>query len=261
MIRNRIAVSVVIAAIVLNIAGCTAKTDVSVSSLPTSSTSVQAKAKSTLPHSLGLSGVENARDLGGYRTADGKTVKMGVLLRTAALEHATANDIRILTEQYHLAQIIDFRTVKGARENPDPVINGVTETNLPIHPSTKQLRPGENSSYVDMVTNPKSISAFRQFFTILLSHKNRAVLFHCAAGKDRTGIASILLLSALNVDENTIIQDYLLSNEYHASVEKDWAMTALHEINSRYGSMDAFLNRELGLTPQDRIKLQAMYLQ
>ncbi len=261
MLRNRIAVSVVIAAIVLNFAGCTAKTDVSVSSLPTNSISVQAKAKTMLPHSLGLSGVENARDLGGYRTADGKTVKKGVLLRTAALEHATADDIRILTKQYHLTQIIDFRTVKGAHKNPDPSINGVTETNLPIHTSIKEKQPGANSSYVDMVTNPKSISAYRQFFTVLLSHKNGAVLFHCAAGKDRTGIASILLLSALNVDQDTVIQDYLLSNEYDASVEKEWAMTALHEINSRYGSMDAFLNRELGLTPEDRAKLKSMYLQ
>lgn len=261
MRRKKIAAVLAALVLLFQVAGCAAKTGPSVSASSVTGTSSQKESNSALPHSLGLSGVKNARDLGGYRTADGKTVKMGLLLRTAALSDATADDIKILTGKYHLTQVIDFRTNKGIRKNPDPKMSGVTETNLPIHSGSGNL------SYLNMVTDLDSISAFRQFFAILLAHKNGAVLFHCAAGKDRTGVASILLLSALNVDRNTILQDYLLSNKYYSSpssqsecVKEAWAMTLFDTIDSKYGSMDNFLNRQLGLTSQNRAQLKASYL-
>ena len=260
MRRKKIAAVLAAAALLFSAAGCASKAP-SVSS-SVFCTSSRTEASSTLLHSLGLSGVKNARELGGYRTADGKTVKAGLLLRTAALSDATAGDIKILTGKYHLTQIIDFRTNKGVRKNPDPKISGVTETNLPIHTGA-----GANLSYMNMVTDPNSILAFRQFFAILLAHKNGAVLFHCAAGKDRTGVASILLLSALNVEKSTILQDYLLSNKYYSSassqsecVKEAWAITLFDTIDSKYGSVDNFLSGQLGLTPQNRAQLKAMYL-
>lgn len=265
--KNKIAVILAIAVFMAGITGCTVKADPSVSALPIKSASSQIEFKPALPHAIGLSGVANARDLGGYKTADGKTVKIGVLLRTAALYHATANDLKIITDKYHVTQIIDFRTSKGIQKNPDPQINGVIETHLPIHSSAEKNTDGENQSYINMVTDSNSISAFKQFFMVLLNHKEGAVLFHCAAGKDRTGVASILLLSALGVDKNTIIQDYLLSNEYYSAlsqkerVKEKWAMTVFDTITSKYGSMDIFLNQELGLTPQNKAKLKLMYLE
>ena len=261
MRRKKIAAVLAAAVLLFSAAGCASKASPSVSA-SVSVTSSHTETSSTLLHSLGLSGVKNARDLGGYRTADGKTVKAGLLLRTAALSDATAGDIKILTGKYHLTQMIDFRTNNGARKNPDPKISGVIETNLPIHTGA-----GGNLSYMNMVTNPNSISAFRQFFAILLAHKNGAVLFHCAAGKDRTGVASILLLSVLNVEKSTILQDYLLSNKYYSSassqsecVKGAWVMTLFDTIDRKYGSVDNFLSGQLGLTPQNQAQLKAMYL-
>lgn len=265
--KDKIAVALAIAIIITGITGCTVKENSPVSTLPIESASSQIGYKSTLPHSIGLSGVANARDLGGYKTTDGRTVKTGILLRTAALYHATSNDLKIITHKYHVTQIIDFRTNKGFQKNPDPQISGVIETHLPIHSSAEKNTDGENQSYINMVTDSNSISAFKQFFTVLLNHKDGAVLFHCAAGKDRTGVASILLLSALGVDKNTVIQDYLLSNEYYSSlsqkerVKEKWAMAVFDLVNSKYGSMDNFLNQALSLAPQNKTKLKSMYLE
>jgi hypothetical protein len=81
---------------------------------------------------LNLTGVENARDLGGYVTEDGRKVKPGVLLRTAKLAGAKDTDIQTLLNTYHLKQVIDLRTTTEVTEAPDPKIEGVTDTNLKI---------------------------------------------------------------------------------------------------------------------------------
>lgn len=256
--KSKNVIALLIAVFVVSITGCTTKANLPVSNSTSSS---------DLPHSIGLSGVANARDLGGYKSTDGKTVKIGILLRTAALYHATSNDLKIITDQYHVTQIIDFRTDKEIQKNPDPQINGAVEIHLPIYSSAEKNTVGEDQLYSNMVTNLNSISAFKRFFTVLLNHKSGAVLFHCASGKDRTGVASILLLSALGVDKSTIIRDYLLSNEYYSSsfqpehVKEKWAMTVFDTINSKYGSMNNFLDQKLELTPQDKSKLKLMYLE
>ena len=82
--------------------------------------------------SLGLTGIGNARELGGYRASDGRTVRRGVLLRTASLAGATEEDLRALREKYHLAVVADFRMDAEAERAPDPDIDGVRNLRIPI---------------------------------------------------------------------------------------------------------------------------------
>ena len=83
-------------------------------------------------HSISLTGTGNARELGGYTTEDGRTVKRGVLLRTAKLSNATEEDLRKLTDLYHLSVVIDFRGDSEIEHYPDPVISGVKNLNIQI---------------------------------------------------------------------------------------------------------------------------------
>ncbi|MFT8871697.1 MAG: tyrosine-protein phosphatase [Sporolactobacillus sp.] len=216
----------------------------------------------SLPHSIGLTGVNNARNLGGYMASSGKSVKMGVLLRSARLQRATAADLSILKNQYHLTQIIDLRTSKEAAEHPDPAISGVIETSLPLL-SEKEKLGDMKEEYADMVTDDYSISALKQFFTLVLKHRQGALLFHCTAGKDRTGVAAMLLLRALGLSKATVIQDYLLSNRYYGKtvVQKNWADDVFDIIDSQYGSTLHFLESRVGLTADQINQLRAQYLQ
>ena len=98
-----------------------------------------------LSHSIGLEGIQNARELGGYKTADGRQIRHGVLLRTARLSTGTGEDLRRLSEEFHLAKIFDFRgrdEIEGSVEmaifkgdsepDPDPAVEGAEYLNLPI---------------------------------------------------------------------------------------------------------------------------------
>ncbi|MFT9055321.1 MAG: tyrosine-protein phosphatase [Ethanoligenens sp.] len=286
-----------------------------------SSTASPVKINSTadMTHSLGLTGVANARDLGGYKTTNGETVKSGILLRTAALSSATDTDIKNLTNVYDLKQIVDFRTDSEIASATDPTIAGVTNTHISIIKSTSSTTSsavtssatsstaqnslsqmvamikamGDPNAYMEntysqMVTSDYSISGYKDFFNILLNRQSGSILYHCTAGKDRTGVASILLLSALGVDKNTVIQDYLLTNQFVQStvdatvkaaaaagadqstqdgirilstVDVNWANSIFDAINTKDGSMSQYLNKEMGLTPDKISQLKSMYLE
>ena len=132
-------------------------------------------------------------------------------------------------------------------------------------------------TYRSQVTDEYSINALKQFFDVLLNEKTGAVMYNCVAGKDRTGVATAILLSALGVDKETIIYDYLLTNDYIAShvksvmtsaatetddealleqlryylsVDISYIETMFSTIDSKYGSMDKFLEQAMGLTPE-----------
>ena len=208
--------------------------------------------------SIGISSIGNARELGGYETADGSRVKRGIFLRTARLSTGTAEDLRRLSEVYHVQKIIDLRSeeeVNGSKEialftgketpDPDPSVDGAEYMNLPILDLKKMMLRSEDLikeidgklDFIKMLT--LSIKAgfisdelyygfldddigrrsySRMFREILALDEGRAVLYHCTQGKDRTGVASMLILSALGVPEETIIEDYLLTNVFNSEL-------------------------------------------
>ncbi|MEE1352886.1 MAG: tyrosine-protein phosphatase [Acutalibacteraceae bacterium] len=204
-----------------------------------------------LKNSIGLTGVRNARELGGYRTSDGRVVRHGCLLRTGKLENMTDADRDRLLGTYHLKKIIDLRSPGEISRSPEPVLPGTEYINsaplgsifrcyVPaidcrtpegrnylrsIFRSLLQLdRKGDlmknyyTAGYNQICTTQQGIEACRIFFRQLLEADGDTVLWHCSDGKDRTGSAALLLLLALGVDRETAIQDYLLSNDYLADL-------------------------------------------
>lgn len=261
-----------------------------------------------------LEGLPNTRDLGGYETRDGKVIKRHKLIRSGTLFGATESDIKILTEEYHMTTDVDFRTSQEVAEGPDPIIEGVTYIANPImennsagitHEGEKKGSPmavllgyleqlGEHpteelaKTYTRIVTDAYSIKQYRNFFHILLENQEGAVLYHCTAGKDRVGTGTALLLSALGVDRNIILQDYLKTNEHvrdtaesmrkaareagmsektianlavMTEVQASYLEAVFDRIDTTYNSMERYLEDKMGLTKERIERLQAMYLE
>ncbi len=173
----------------------------------------------------GLSGPSNFRDLGGYRTTDGRHVRWRRVFRSDALR-LTEQDVQVLRDEVGLRTTVDLRTgfEYGHQEgggNPTHVARlaevGVTRHHLPMIDETRvarhasDIRPPAAKGYLKMLE--KGGPALAELFTLLTDPANHPLVFHCAAGKDRTGVAAALLLGVLGVDDDTIIADYALSQE------------------------------------------------
>lgn len=197
-------------------------------------------------HSIGLYDVQNARDLGGYKTIDGRTVKTGLLIRSGRLSNASKEDIHILKDLYHLNAVVDFRIIRERIDSPDVKIDGVTYYTLPlvddkspmvggVHKrSANNQNPlsyfidvikqghGKSDMYVKLFKSERFQKGMTSFFQILLnSDGEHSILWHCAAGKDRAGSAAALTLLALGVDKETVLTDFDLSNiAYNEWIQK-----------------------------------------
>jgi protein-tyrosine phosphatase len=230
-----------------------------------------------LPHSIALEGVSNLRDLGGWPTRGGGTVKRGQVFRSAALHALTERDAAAL-RSLGVRHIVDFRG-EGERERwPTRLTDGVTIHELTIQPtigaSLRDLVQDPNSTAEDVVRVMRAAYGsyvtdwahrYRTMFDLLLHEEPAPLLFHCTAGKDRTGVAAMLLLAALGVEEEVIHHDYLATNrlwrrdaEVSAglppvvadtllSVQPAFLEAAYEAIHSGWGSIDAYLHQQLGL--------------
>jgi len=268
--------------------------------------------------SLGLTSVNNARELGGYVGADGKKVKMGAFLRTAALGNASEADIAKLRDDYKLGTVIDLRMDREIESNPDPVIDGVRNVNLKIMDEKAMaakmaaLTPEDlegidltdpvgrlmlaikagivgDQMYVDFLSGEQGQKGYAAMFDELLAlPEGRSFLFHCTQGKDRTGCAAMLILTALGVDEDTIIKDFMLTNTYNAKIiagqrqelidagysgeELETIMSAKDQVNQKYmenafewmkenyGSAMGYIKTVLGVTDDEINTLRARFL-
>lgn len=204
----------------------------------------EAQALANNRHSIGLTGVHNARELGGYATQDGRHVKFGKLIRTAKLSDANEDDINRLANVYHVKKDIDFRTDAECTIHPDKDIPGCTYyhysalgTGIPQYDLNKKEdqealaayaksiasldKDGDlvdhyyKDMYKSLYTTEEGLNAYRNFFQQLLDANGETVLWHCTSGKDRAGNAAMLLLMALGVDKETAIQDFLNTNYYY----------------------------------------------
>lgn len=172
------------------------------------------------PQSLHMESVSNARELGGYLVQDGRYVKRGVLLRTGALSEASEKDLERLVSEYHVAAIADFRSLEEMKTKKDPEIAGAVHYALPIFDAQEMQGQEEavltDRMYIYFLSAKKGIQSFRKFLEIAAGlPEGKSLLFHCTQGKDRTGLAAMLLLSVLGADEETILSDYLLTNQFN----------------------------------------------
>lgn len=237
------------------------------------------------PRTALLQGASNFRDLGGYLTIDGRQVRHGRVFRSDHLAGLSAADVA-LVQSWGLSHSMDFRGAEE-RETTPYTIPGVAHVALTIEPTVVRkvkelldqgLTPSAEEvvalmceTYRDFVHH--NTLAFGQFFAQLLTHPTPQV-FHCTAGKDRTGFAATLLLSALNVDRPTILHDYLLTNTLYRrthtqegilptpvrnvlwQVQPEFLAAALAEVDQAYGGMDAYLRGPIGLSESDIAQLQ-----
>lgn len=171
----------------------------------------------------GLAGPSNFRDLGGYVTADGRTVRWGRIFRSDALR-LTDDDVALLRDRIGLRAILDLRTgwefgnlEGGGKANyvERLTLVGAQRFHIPIIDETRlrrqvsEERPPGAKGYTKMLE--RGADALGQALGLIADADLHPLVFHCAAGKDRTGILAALLLGILGVDDETIIADYALS--------------------------------------------------
>ena len=193
-------------------------------------------------------GIVNARDLGGLPMGDGKTVRPGVLLRTAHLNEATDADVVRLRDQFHLRRIFDFRTYQEAQAQPDQDIPGAEHILLPTLDVEAERKSGEavpqetfldlprhivklsftklfqkkaRELYPSLVLSEFSQLQYATFLNLIVETPDGAVLWHCSQGKDRTGIGAAFILGALGCERDVMVADFDRSNEtYRPLVEQ-----------------------------------------
>ena len=194
---------------------------------------------------LGIEKKRNLRDLGGYKTQNGKHVKKGYFFRSSRLMDFDQNELEILNS-LHIQKIYDLRSKEEVKDAPDPTLKGAeyihlsaairadgTEVNFsPAALIAENVYSKEsNDEFTHKVYgNLPFCYAYKKMFEDIIAG-NVPILFHCSAGKDRTGIAAILILLALGVDEETAIYDYMLTNEYRKEYidrfKKDFPLTKI----------------------------------
>jgi protein-tyrosine phosphatase len=168
---------------------------------------------------IALEGAFNLRDLGGYRTGDGRTVRLGRLWRADGPERLTDGDRKLL-EALEIATVIDLRAdgeFPGSAW-PTGVGGQVVPVSVLVRDPAARRTPVATHvdfgvAYVDQLE--RGIGPFVTVLETMAERCDRPVLFHCSAGKDRTGIVAALVLHLLGVPDDVIVADYALSHEPH----------------------------------------------
>lgn len=256
-----------------------------------------------------LEGGRNFRDIGGYQTTTGKTVKWGKIYRSGALSSLTADDYTLINE-LDIGTVVDFRTTterssevtKWAGKKPE-MINRDYEMDFDMGELGKVLKdPNLSREKVENMMAkmyPSILEDQTQNYTAMfdsLVEKDSSLLFHCTAGKDRTGISAALVLAVLGVDKQTIIDDYMATNQYldpkalmpkedtemdpkYAAMLKFFATlpedvvqplmgvtqplieSAITAMEAKHGTILEYVKQEFDVSEQDIIVLRAKYLQ
>jgi protein-tyrosine phosphatase len=246
-------------------------------------------AMTPVPSAL-LQGASNFRDVGGYRNAEGRRVRCGQVFRSDHLAGLTDEDVLSL-QSLGIAHSLDFRGAAECAATPY-AIPGVQRVALTIEPTvitrmqalvaqgvvptTEETVDLMRETYRNFVNH--NAATFGRFLKHLLEQPTPQV-FHCTAGKDRTGFAAALLLSALGVDRPTIERDYLLTNQLYKrdarlegqghphvmkvlwQVQPEFLHAAFDAVDGQHGGMRDYLHGAIGLDPQELAALRAMLLE
>lgn len=232
---------------------------------------------------LALEGAYNFRDLGGLPVAGGK-VRTGLLFRSDDLSNLTEPDLKRLAD-LNLATAIDFRDRSESMFSRDRLPKTVRRTKQLVIEAGRVM-----GLYLDGNLNHRKsmgvmVSVYRvlpiefqrqygEFFKIVSDPDSAPLLFHCAAGKDRTGVAAAFLLSALGADRKAVMRDYMVSRERLArkyktgidyshdleplyTVYPEFLQATFDTIDNQLGGMESFLESKLGV---DREALRARYV-
>jgi len=207
----------------------------------------------------------NIRDLGGLPTKDGRHIKKGLLFRSSALAFFDKEELAPV-QALGLKTILDFRSESGVRKRPNPVLEGAEyfnrcaafqnfweDLNSPWELASLLFDEDQRGNLIDVLVSSYAASlafsneSFRFMFDRLAAGK-APLMIHCANGKDRTGIAAMLLLLALGVDEKDVKEDYLRSN-ITRKARIDEIMKKYQLISERSGNARSFLTMIEGVLP------------
>lgn len=251
-----------------------------------------------------LVGIRNFRSLSSAGKVDGKRVIDNRFYRSASLYHAPKETLDILYNDYNVRLIIDLRTNTEVKESPDPVIPGVRYLHIPVMEEENNGINRDNShrpSLVERVATYRelgdtyailgreeySLTQFGKVIKECLDLQEGAVLWHCSAGKDRTGMVAFLLLSLFGFPKKLILADYLRTNAeakrfawkvgFHAfrtthnrslahkvwrtMIAKKGYLSAFEDsIRETCGSLDGFYKKYCGLSSKDIAKAKDRFL-
>ena len=253
---------------------------------------------------VALEGAANFRDLGGYRSEDGRSVRWGLLYRSDALGDLTDDDVETL-RSLDIKLVCDFRSPKERESAPDRLPDGDRAPEVALLPIADQrFDPDEmrdrllaGDETLDMAQllidgNRAFATTFAGQYAALLERISQPdslpALVHCTAGKDRAGFASAVLLRTLGVPEETVFEDYLLTNRYTAAetestlrvirfaslfradperirpvfeARREYLRAAFDAIRAEHGSFDVYLEQALGIDAGERKALQDRLLE
>ena len=268
------------------------------------------------PSSLVFDSVANFRDLGGHTTRDGSRVAFGRLFRSGHLANASAADVAVFDE-LGLRKVFDFRTLADIKlEGPDQLPEATRHTRLPMPDPAKAfdlralIHESEPEQVEEMFGGDRAVElmreaaatlvreradAYRQFLAELADADAVPALFHCSAGKDRAGWAGSLVLLTLGVDEDQVIEQYLLSNrnvdaireslrsresdaladavpeemlavweaimQPFLEVRREYIAASFDAMHEEWGTFDRYLHEGLAISESQRERLRELLLE
>ena len=248
---------------------------------------------------LPMDGAHNTRELGGYKTTDGLSVKWGMLFRSDKLSDISKTDQAYL-QNLGIKKIIDFRSKEEKAEDPDIIPKGISYIEMPIsvdgamRSKIEAVLKGETNKEVKSFlidANKEFVSdyveVYENFLRGLIDDEG-PILFHCTAGKDRAGFAAAITLIALGVSKEDVIKDYMKTNQFTKKrieeiikqielmtlyqtdaeilrpllgVEREYIETAFHTAEEEYGSLENFIKNGLNISDEDIKKLRNKFLE
>lgn len=239
--------------------------------------------------------VINFRDIGGLKTKDGKIIKWGKIYRSGHLNKLKKSEF-IKFENLGLSTVIDLRTDKEIGKKPDHIPSRMKYFNYQAYDDSEDMFSKTRKDVIKGRVSPEvSNELVKEFYGLYATHdvekvrtilntildNDKSTLFHCSAGKDRTGMVGAILLSILNVDREVIINEYLLSNNYRENdvakrmklakfgklffhninyevienfswIKPEFIQAMFDEIDKQYGSMDNYIEKGLKISKEQR---------
>ena len=179
---------------------------------------------------LPFTGAHNFRDLGGYKTEDGRALKWGKIYRSDDLHLLTDEDLKYLS-RLNIKSVVDFRSDEERGSEPERLNLDMTQVLLPIKFQPEELDDETLKNLMKNLTFGTLDSSnllrdfnivivkdfateYKKFFRHVIENNAEPIVFHCTAGKDRAGFASAMILTVLGVPREKVIEDYLLTNTY-----------------------------------------------
>jgi len=256
---------------------------------------------------LDIPTVPNLRDVGGYKTRDGATVARGLAYRSDTFNPMSAEDIKKL-ERVGLKNDYDLRTTSEVKAKPDQMPPGVQYHLLNVLADAKSAAPAELEAllhepkkanvvlgggkiealfmegYREFISLPSARTSYRTLFVSLAERKTLPAVFHCTTGKDRTGWAAAALLALLGVPKETVMADFMRTNEYTIpqfqraidgfvaaggdraipiaifGVKAEYLEASFDEMQKQYGTIEKYFSDGLGIDAAGQKALRDLYL-